>query len=293
MRRWCWVAIGTLGAVLCGEAQQLELFTARQGVSPVLERARRDGFPDARLQAVLYAGDLPVSSPISLRFDLETGRANLWVYGVNSTQRDTTVWYAAVKLFVAFQVLPLPAIPLPVQQPLPESWMDSDSLVLVLRENRTYTEFRQRYPDSLPDAVILATSVLPGLPTVLPVWTMMFLGTPQELSTNMTCMVWKVGDQPQAECVHVVSVQEPSAVGVRLFPQPARGWVEVELPQPWCGMVRRGWLEDMLGRRVQQWEWVPGQCRGRLLLPHAPGVYSLRFGDGVRWLQVPVVIVSP
>lgn len=289
-----WIIAGLFLAVSCSQAQQLEPFTARQGATAALDRARRDGFTDARLAAVVYAGDLPAGAPMSPRFDLQTGRANLWTYGVRSAQRDTTLWYAVIRVpVVGFQVFPLPPIPIPVDQPLPASWMDSDSLVLVLRGNQTYSDFRQRYPDSLPDAVILTVSALPTFPTALPIWTMIFLGSSQDPSTNMTCTAWKAGDQPQAECVRAVDVQEPAATGVRLFPQPARGWVEVELSQPWCGIVRWGWLEDMLGRRVQQWEWVPGDCHRRLLLPLPPGLYYLRLSDGVRWLQVPVVVVAP
>ncbi len=294
-----WWIVALVLSTLVGWGQQLELFTARQGVNVALQRAQQEGFRDAALLGLSYIGQMGELSMIQPRFDLETGKANYWLYAVRSAQRDTTLLYAVIKLpFVGYQVIPLgglPTLPGPGMgmQPLPATWMDSDSLVLLLRQNSLYRDFRQRYPDSLPDFVTLGVGMVPGVPGVLaPVWTVAFLGAPQEPNTSMTCFVWRA-QGAEVECFSgPVEVREDAAgASVRLFPHPASGWVEIELPEAWCGRVYRAELYDLFGRRLAWWRLQAESCRHRLSLPAVPGTYLVRLeGKEVR-IQRPLVVM--
>jgi|LJSS01.1.fsa_nt_gb hypothetical protein len=290
-----WQLVIAVGAVLYSAVgQQLEFFTARQGATAALQKARQDGFADAQLQWVLFTGTVPAGVPLAPTFDLRTGRATMWVYAVRSSVRDTTLAYAVVKLplvgFQAYGFAGLPAPPNLLQQPLPSWWMDSDSLVLLLNSSPTYAEFRQRYPDSLPDFVTLGMAPLPAAPTVtVPLWTVVFLGSPDDPTTSMTCTAWKTPETQGTDCMQAVSVGAEPVAEVRLFPQPAREWVELEMPAHLCGGAIRASLEDMLGRTFARWEWYG--CRYRLRLPSGAGIYRLYLQAAGQRLSFPVVVV--
>lgn len=293
-RLWVWLlSMAAMGGVM---AQQLELFTAGQGASVALQKARQDGFADAELWWVLYAGEVPAGIPFRPTFDLSSGRANLWVYAVHSPGRDSVVFYAVVKLpLVGFQALAIPNIPSPpglLGQSLPPQWMDSNEMVAVLQGNQVYAEFRQQYPDSLPDFVALGMGIPPGETGMVPLWTMVFLGSAEDPNTSMTCMAWSSAGGQGSQCLRSpAEVAEGGTEGVRLFPQPAWGWVQLELPLHLCSRALVGSLYDVLGRQVGQWRWSAGVCQPRLVLPHLSGVYRLVLSDGSQHVSVPLVLL--
>ncbi len=288
-----------LGAFLClsqiAWTQQFEFFTARQGLGTAVQRAQQEGFADAQPFWIAYAGDLPVNF-IRPRFDLATGRANYWIYALRSVQRDTTVFYAVVKLsFVGFQAMPLPGLPSPpglLAQPLSSGWMDSDSLIVMLGQNQTYRDFRQNYPDSLPDLVTLGTGIMPGgTDLAVPLWVMMFSGSPQEPSTTMTCMAWRTSQGAESQCFSQPSgVGEEPVQGIQILPQPASEWVEVDLSEEWCKRVRKVQLLNLMGRSVYQWVPPLGLCRWRLSLPLTAGLYFLQVEAEGMLGRLPLVV---
>lgn len=292
--RW-WIFLVSLVSGVSVGAQQLELFTARQGSAPVLQRAQQDGFSDAVLVGVFYAGDVPAAVPLSPRFDLQTGKANYWGYAVRSPARDTLLLYVVVRVpFLGFQVFPVSgigAIPGISSEPLPSWWMDSDSLVVLLQAEQSFAAFRSRYPDSLPDFVTLGMGMLPGMGSTLPLWTVVFLGSPQEPSTTMTCTAWKASQTQQgAQCLGGPSgVGESTAENLRLFPQPASEWVMVEVAPSDCAGFSVLWLEDMVGRRLQQWRWEG--CRRQLKLRLSAGLYALVLSGSRGQLRHLLVVV--
>lgn len=294
--RWLrWIVVSLLPA-LVGWGQQFEVFTARQGVAAALQRAQQDGFSDATLFWIVYAGELGQFPVIRPQFDLASGEASYWVYGVRSAQRDTTLLYAVVKLsFIGYRAIPLTSVPAPpgmVMQPLPAGWMDSDSLVLLLRQEPTYLEFRQRYPDSVPDFVTLGMSMVPEVLDLIPVWTVAFIGSPQDPATSMTCFAWRA-ERGEVRCLSGPTGMEgsPAGASVRFFPQPASRWVEVELPELWCGQMRSAELYDLLGRQLFRWELLPGLCRYRLTLPPTAGMYLVRLTGEASYIQRPLVVL--
>ncbi len=285
------IVLAVVGALPVA-AQQLELFTARQGSSAALRWAQQGGFSDAVLVGVFYAGVIPGNVGLSPRFDLETGKANYWGYALRSAARDTVLFAVVIRVpFLGFQVFPIAGFPgLPVSEPLPEWWMDSDTLVFLLRTEQTFGEFRRRYPDSLPDFITLGMGLLPGMPGLLPLWTMTFLGSPEDPAAAMTCTAWRDAQgQYGSQCVGGPSaVWEPAAEEVRLFPQPAHRWVTLEVAPPLCDRLSQVWLEDMLGRRVQGWAWTG--CRQHFHLQCTAGLYSVVLvGPGQRY-RVPLLV---
>lgn len=283
---------GFLG-VLSLQAQQLEFFTARQGSSAVIQYAQREGFRDAVLVGVFYAGQIPTQQ-FSPRFDLETGKANYWGYAVRSAVRDTVLFYVAIRVpFLGFQVFPLSglsSIPGISSEPLPTWWMDSDSLVILLRGEQNFRAFRRQYPDSLPDFVTLGMAMLPGMSSAVPVWTIVFLGSPQQPSTTMTCTAWKTSETDHGtQCVGGPSaVEDRAAAAVKLFPQPASRWVAVDVASADCWGFSHIWLEDLLGRRLQQWDWRG--CQQRLELELSAGLYVVVLSGSRGQLCYPLVV---
>jgi hypothetical protein len=278
--RWYSALLGVLLTTAAWGQQGFEFFTARQGVSAVLQQAQRDGFTGAKPLWVAYVGSVPgVNLPLTPRFDLERGRANYWLYGVQAG--DSTPTYAVVRVqlvgFIA-QRVPLPTLPGGILlQPLPPSWMDSDSLVVLLRQNLAYQDFRRQYPDSLPDLVTLGMGVLPGITTPIPLWTVSFLGPSQDSDATMVCTAYRdpaVGEG--VECLRGPSSVEPEA-----DPQPRyelqSGMLLVELPPQWCVRGATVRLLTLLGQELARSTTLQGECRVRLRLPAmAAGAYVLQ-----------------
>jgi|GEM_PF-1299677 len=278
--RWYRAILGVLLTTATWGQQGFEFFTARQGVSAVLQQAQRDGFAGAKPLWVAYLGSIPgVNLPITPRFDLEHGRANYWLYGVQAG--DSTPTYAVVRIqlvgFIA-QRVPLPSLPGGVLvQPLPATWMDSDSLVVLLRQNLAYQEFRQRYPDSLPDLVTLGMGVLPELTSPVPLWTVSFLSEPQDPEANMVCTAYRVPDVGEGvECLQGPSSVEPEADSQPRY-ELRSGMLLVELPPQWCVHSLTVRLLTLLGQEVARGVVPRGECRVRLRLPAvAVGAYVLQ-----------------
>ncbi len=278
--RWHSAILGVLLTTVAWGQQGFEFFTARQGVAAVLQQAQRDGFAGAKLLWVAYLGSVPgVNLPLTPRFDLERGRANYWLYGVQAG--DSTLTYVAVRVqlvgFIA-QRVPLPALPGGVLlQPLPPSWMDSDSLVVLLQQNLAYQDFRRQYPDSLPDLVTLGMGVLPGVTTPIPLWTVSFLGPSQNSDATMVCTAYRdpaVGEG--VECLRGPSSVEPEA-DLRLRCELRSGMLFVELPPQWCVHGTTVRLLTLLGQELARSVIPQGECRVRLRLPAvATGAYVLQ-----------------
>ncbi len=246
-------------------------FLAKDGLSSATSAARDSLGDDATLMYIGTFGDYEIdlgSFTLHTVFDLTNGKANTWGYVFYSKSQDRTLVFAVVKLVAFYQAFGLGALPFPARLSdtaltLSGTYGNSDAFVNRLMEDSIYNSFRIEYPDATPDLVSLgqlvpgdSLPIPPAFPLDEPTWSVSFLGGGD---SSLTCFVTTAtGETLCRQGIAVSGVDAPtvrqrSAGAITLTPNPASGYVRVQLDTP-VGMALDGAthmaIYDEAGREV-------------------------------------------
>ncbi len=268
---------------------------AEGALDAVFQTLQEQGMQNPELQGIItFSGNFNFQgSPISLAFDLETGKSILWIYAVagsfNGT--DSVVFLPMVRLpFVGFTPVPvpLPSLPAPLTNPVDPDWMDTDEMLQHLNNDGVYQAFHQAYPDSLPDFVWLSKVLVP-IPSTQ--WTLQWIGS--DVATSMLCRVNALTGSTQCIAIPVgVEAQQYEQSRVAIFPNPATDLllIKAEIPITQLLSIR---LFNARGERIPEFVPTPNGSSNEFLVPvsHLPrGLYFVVIQLPDQQYQFPVIL---
>lgn len=245
-----------LALILCAIsswAQLLSPFTAAEGIRGAIHAMTQAGITALGVDAIYTTGDTSLLSALgsnaaqtlTLRFDFRSGTNTMWIYstqGKTSSQRDTTILYAIIKVIGIYQAFPLFGIAgldqltrLRGEQLLPATFMNSNIMAQKISANPTFQSYRERYPRSiLLGANLAAVRQTPTSPPQ-PLWSVMIgEGTMMQPSNVLNCFIPAADTHGIAQCFEVPfnSVASSAAADEwSIFPNPANDIVVVSIPE--------------------------------------------------------------
>ncbi len=284
-------------ALLCAQPGLIPYTPKADGaLDKVFQTLTQQGMENPTLQGVLtFSGNFNFqNAEFSLAFDLETGKALVWVYAVAGTINgaDSLVFFPMIQLpFVGFTPLslPIPSLPAPFSNEVDPEWMDTDEMVQYLSQNGVYQAFHQAYPDSIPDLVWLSKVLVP-IPSTQ--WTLQWIGG--DLATSLLCRVNALTGNTQCVAIPVgVDAETYEQNPIAIFPNPAHDVLLIKAPIPTSASTFDFQLFNALGERILNFAPVPNGAPGEFLAPvrHLPrGLYYLMLRSANQIYQLPVIL---
>lgn len=268
-------------------------------IQRIMQEMEEKGYQNFEINGVItVSGSFEFQNiPITLAFDLEDGTAPLWIYAVSGEKdgQDSLFFLPIVQVpFLGFQVIniqqvPLPQLPVDITEPLDSGWIDSDIMLQYLNQDGVYQLFRQAYPDSLPDLVWIAKTVVP-IPRTS--WNLQWVGS--DLATSLWCRVDALTGETVCVSIPISTIpQWEEQKPVSIYPNPAHDLLIVRVSQRSAGSVHFS-LFTAIGQQVQNLlvhrnghhleEWI-------LNVSHLPrGVYSLVIQTPEQVYHIPLVL---
>ncbi|HYF03330.1 MAG TPA: T9SS type A sorting domain-containing protein [Patescibacteria group bacterium] len=317
--RYVLILIVLIGSAISVSAQLTTPYTPRttQALTALRNRAIQDGYTNPQISGIAtMKGNFPVGSfTINNSFDLgsetgndnDRGKSEFWGYLVRSTAKpDSLKAYVVVQVpILGFQVFDAPAgidlnsLPGDFSQNLPSNsngtpaWMNTDSLVLRLRTNSTFQQYRQQRPDASPDYVALGLSKLPTpmFSAGSPLWSVTFTGS--STAEFLSCSVHALDGR--VECISgATSVEEfPFKNSLALMPNPARNSVSISIPLEVYSPDAKIEIFNTLGTKLFTFPMSGVGPDHAIVLPvvnYPTGMYFIRCTSGAKILTEALII---
>ena len=228
------------------------------------------------------------------------GKSNLWIYGYRSTNgeaRVVVVFKSALdNNCLAFAPEQQDTAKVP-HFAIDKNWINSDSVNKYLMRNNLYQLYRAQFPDGQPELWTCVGADEFGdndnpFPVESTVWLSIF---PVNATTKLICG-FAINSNTETYCASQVTTVENDAESVQpiVFPNPARDFAIVQMPEQIASKVQTAVLYDVRGEQVKNLtRYVGTQQQGNIAIPvqHIPsGVYSLRIITPTKIYSIPIVI---
>lgn len=258
-------------AVTVASFAQFNNFLAKDGFSHAITKATEDGLTNPQ---ALFIGTLkrtimvPVGSseiPVDIVFNLDNGKANVWVYILQSADNiDNIKSYAVVDvLLVGKFALEIPIaditgdIEIDVERPLVniDNMADSDVFAQKLNQNSGFMDFMNEHPD--PENIVVGILINTRFDFI---------------PMNQSYWVISVTDNPYVEvcamssdgsgdvtCSDFLPVEELTSVNdISVSPNPAADFVKISVPETYFGGTAK--IIDILGNVVKSETIICTDC---------------------------------
>lgn len=296
-------------------SQLLAPFTAADGVRTATQTAQQAGISSPGVDAIYTTGDTSllsqvggsIGSSLSLNFSFDRGTNTVWLYSVRgktSTDRDTSVMYAVIKLVAIYQAFPLFGIAgldqleqMRGDVALPATFMNSDIMVQKLAADSVFRAFRQARPRSILLGASLASIRATPTSQPAPLWSVMIgEGTlMQPTPPTLNCFVDASDASGAARCFElpVTSVGSDASEAWTLLPNPASDVVAVRVP--FEELLHGATIEicSLRGERLADYTISTISASNAITVPVsslASGMYLLRYRSARTVRTLPLVI---
>lgn len=257
---------------------------------------------DARLMQVatieLYNAPLVGNS----KFDMKTGKANVWVYGY----RGNDGIGEAISLVAYKSALNNDCIVIPTTNdtsnittyPIADTWINSGEIEAWMSRSTVFQTYRIQFPDSTFNALYCSNEQGLGTDeTPFPAFSTIWIGTARIPNTSqvLICGFDIAGTETYCNTITVGVDEDASAIlKPTIFPNPASELVIVNIPEKIQKTVDAVLLYDVNGTQVMNaTSQYSIQGSGSMAIPirHlAPATYMLRVISGGKSYTAPVVI---
>ncbi|OGU59606.1 MAG: hypothetical protein A2X64_04315 [Ignavibacteria bacterium GWF2_33_9] len=272
-------------------------FLPKEGISQVISQAVNSGFTSPVIYFVAttsYKND-QMPGNLNPHIDLETGGAPVWLYQIRENT-DTTkkLYYGVIKIKLlgvgviqSIEIsendlgMDMPAI----GTPLPgKNWMDSDSMVISLKNNIDFQNFKSSHTNTIIQVTIVGMNTFnPIFELGKPYWFGIITGDNAEQSLNCITDCWS----GETTCLEINAVVEDNNGNyVKLYPNPASNYLNMEIPETWDGINLTVKIFDIAGNEVMNAGVQRNMNYLNLPLDYLPnGNYLISISDGKNTVQ--------
>jgi hypothetical protein len=219
---------------------QLADFLSKDGLEKAKSKAIEDGIAAPSLIAIAAANVSPTGLPITLKLDIETGKANAWIYVFQSPTDKTVKKMYAVTLISILGNQTYTAIPLsadlisqylsvvPSEDISSVNWMNSSDIYKYLSQNAEYKAFVAQKSVKNPLYMALAkTAMIPNQPEAT-MWGLSFSET--SATEKFVCTVNAVSGETKCAYINGSSNVEIKDNSTLAYPNPANNAITLSLP---------------------------------------------------------------
>lgn len=275
------------------QAQLIQSYKAKEGEGKA-RTAFEDAYGDSDLLMVGSITGQFEQIPVKLEFDEQTGEATVWMYMYKSTTNDTTSTFVVVKSVMGVQTIEVNPSDMGVTLPFSPTeslddttWIDSDVMMGNIRNNSSYTDFLDVYPNT--HYVMGALFVEPMQNR--PVWAVIFRS---QDSTDLNCFVDAVSGETQcmSPTTDIKIINASNLISI--YPNPVADLAIVSIPLDYIDLNASLKIYDMRGNLIVSRSNLDINSDGQIAINvnnFAPGVYSLLYMSNGNALTSKFVVV--
>jgi hypothetical protein len=232
MKNFIILSLLALFVTYTAESQFLQKKLASEPLPTAREKAVADGIVDPELIFVASLNqDIELfETTLEMRFDIMTGKGDMWVYIFTNEARTEFLAYTLFKpMLGGYYIEEIPAeeilysgLPMSWVQSLDDfEWENSDKAAGALRSSTAFSEFYALEPDVFMIALFLNGGI-PGIPTGDPMWGAIMEKDDEE----QMCSVHAISLEVQ--CLIEASVNDAIANSLTIYPNPASDILIIE-----------------------------------------------------------------
>jgi hypothetical protein len=264
------------------ESQLMQKQLATEPLPSVRERAIDDGIDAPELIFVVSMNqDVEFfGQTMEMRFDMTTGKGDLWMYIFTNETRTDFRGYVVFKPvlggyiieeFAAEEILDS-GLPIELEQSLDDfAWQNSDKVAAAFRSSAAFSDFYALDPDVFMIALFLNGGI-PGIEYGDPMW-----GAIME-KDDMEQMCSAHGISLEVQCLLEASVNNAIANNFMIYPNPASDYLTIEAIPSAASKVQ---IFNVLGVEIQN--FTPSLSVGdkvRVNVSDLPtGTYFIKIGN--------------
>lgn len=276
------------------QAQLIQSYKAKEGEGKA-RTAFEDAYGDSDLLMVGSITGQFEQIPVKLEFDEQTGEATVWMYMYKSTTNDTTSTFVVVKSVMGVQTIEVNPSDMGVTLPFSPTeslddttWIDSDVMMGNIRNNSSYTDFLDVYPNT--HYVMGALFVEPMQNR--PVWAVIFRS---QDSTDLNCFVDAVSGETQcmSPTTDIKIINASNLISI--YPNPVADLAIVSIPLDYIDLNASLKIYDMRGNLIVSRSNLDINSDGQIAINvnnFAPGVYSLLYMSNGNALTSRFVVIK-
>ncbi len=282
-------------------AQYIVSYSAIDGIEVARNKAKTTEDDELKLLMIMTSnGELELNGiPLPIKFDINTGKCEYWIYAFINTKDTTEIRFIAVLKFlgnplqgfnaniVGYDVTRLNISEMIKLDSI--NWIGSDSLVERLKVDDDFMEFYGNN-NQQTDVSLSINTDNPLLNFGEPYW-QLTIGSD---SFKRTCFVNAISGD--ITCDEITSVESNSieiSNDLLIYPNPANDYINIRLPETSNNLETQFSIFDIYGRELERFSSIPQNNEIRHILDQkvfSNGVYYLQYSLKNQNFSVPFVI---
>ncbi len=289
-----------LSLTISANAQFLEKFSAYEGLDSARNSVSSLGYENPKLLLVLTSNDsLSLTGiPISVLFDMNTGKSEVWIY-VFADAADTTKITGMITLntVLGFVTYPFGLEDFDVKELVTEfkylddvNWNNSDFFAEKIRNNTEYNEFYNSHkPLSKFQIALAVNSFYQSLNWGEAYWLLQVEGN----DAKHECSVHSLLGTTDCNTITSVALNEIINEYLKVFPNPASDYINIDLPEISNYQEIVFYIYDLNGNQIDVFE-KPGDTKQVHLSlnqkEYSNGIYIIRYSINNHQYSSPFII---
>lgn len=289
-----------LSLTISANAQFLEKFAAYEGLDSARNSVSQVGYENPKLLLVLTSNDsLSFSGiPISVVFDMNTGKSEVWIY-VFADAADTTkiIGIITFNTVLGFVTYPFGLEDFDIKELITEFkylddviWNNSDFFAEKIRSNTEYNEFYENHqPLSKFQIALAVNTFFQTLNWGEAYWLLQMEGKGE----NHECSVHSLLGTTDCNTITSVALNEIMKEYLKVFPNPASDYINIDLPEISDNQEIVFYIYDLNGNEIDIFK-RPGDSKqvhfSLSQKEYSNGIYYIRYSINNQQYSIPFII---